>query len=76
MTTTLVGIGFGFLPALAELVGGPKAKQLVAPRLGLEPELLVMREFLLEIILALVESAHAGLLRRMWTLPKEATNAI
>ena len=54
----LLGVGLGVGPGLAQLLGGPKAQQLVAAGVRLEAQLLVMRELLLEGILALVERAH------------------
>jgi hypothetical protein len=57
--TTVLGVGVGVGAALAQLFGRPQAEHLVAAGLRLEQELLVMREFLLEAFLALVESAHA-----------------
>jgi len=52
----LLGIGFGFAAGKAHLLGCPHAEQLVAAGAGLEPEFLVVREFLFEAVLALVES--------------------
>ena len=52
-------IGIGIRAALAELFGDPQAEQLVAPRLGLEAQFLVMGEFVLKTLFALVECRHS-----------------
>src|SRR5262249_9881963 len=58
----VAGISLGVGAGEAELLGRPKSEHLVAPGDRLEPQLLVVREALLEILLALVEGGgHAGL---------------
>src|SRR4051794_28629649 len=54
-----IGIGIG--AAFTELLGRPKPEHFVAPRLGPEAERFVMRELLLETVLALVERGHSFL---------------
>ena len=54
----LLGIGVGGVAGHAELLRHPQPQQLVAAGLGLEFQLLVEREFLLETLFALVESGH------------------
>src|SRR5262249_56914167 len=51
-------VGLGRRAGHSELLGRPQADQLVAPRTSLEPKFLIVREFALEPILALVERAH------------------
>ena len=53
-----LGIGVRVGALEAELLGGPKPEQLVAPGRRLELQLLVMRELLLETFLTLVERGH------------------
>src|SRR5712691_11391848 len=70
----LLGVGLGVGAGEAELLGGPQPGELVAPRGRLEPQLLVMRELLLEPFLALVERGHAGpRCREHVPTPKERT---
>src|ERR1700674_5901047 len=56
-----LGIGIGVRAGEAELLRRPKAERLVAAGDRLEPQLLVVREALFELLLALVEGGgHAG----------------
>src|SRR5436853_333810 len=57
----LFRIGVRRIARDAELFGGPQAEHLVAPRVRLEAQLLVMDELLLETFLALVEGGHVRL---------------
>ena len=54
-----LGVAFRLGGVKAEFFRGPQAEELVAARGGLESQLLVMRELLLEAFLALVERGHA-----------------
>src|ERR1019366_5972891 len=56
-----LGVSLCFGAAFAENAGSPESQQLVAAGHRLESQLLVMRELLLEAILALVECGHAAL---------------
>src|ERR1700730_15583988 len=57
----LLGVGVGLRSRQSQFLRGPNAEHPVAPRSGLEPQLFVMRELLLESFLALVERGHACL---------------
>ena len=54
----LAGIGLRGVAGDPHLLGGPQAKQPVPPRRRLEFELLVMGEFPLETLLAILETCH------------------
>ena len=53
-----LGIGIGIRAGLPEKPGRPQAEELVPAGFRLEPELFVMRELVLECVLAVVESGH------------------
>src|SRR6056297_330025 len=69
-----LGVFLGISAALAELPGGPETQKLVAAGHRLEAQFLVMRELVLEGILAVVECGHdllvgSGSMRRLRTPP-------
>src|SRR5262249_61917484 len=55
-----IGIGGGLRLAEAELGSDPAGEELVATHLGLEGQLQIMRELVLEGLLAILEAGHAA----------------
>ena len=51
-------VGLGRLAGQTELAGGPQTHELVAPRMRLEPQFLIVSELVLENLLTLVEGRH------------------